>query len=229
MEKLNKTKLFFNRLYYNLFIESFNKAVDFNFEKNIFRWDLIQDIINKKKYHDYLEIGCDDDILFNKIKVKNKIGVDPVSGGNLKKTSDDFFEYNQKKFDLIFIDGLHIYEQVKKDIENSLKVLKPGGLILLHDCLPKKLSHQAVPRYRGTWNGDVWKAIVEFRTHDNLDIFTILMDQGISVIKKEKNKNQLKINIKNFKNLKFKDFYIHHKKFMNIVNYQSSLKLLQIK
>ena len=226
MEKLNSLKLFYNRVYYNLFIESFNKTIDFNFEKNFFRWDLLQKIIEIKGYKNYLEIGCDDDLLFSRINILNKVGVDPVSGGNVRKTSDDFFRSNELKYDLIFIDGLHYYEQVKKDIANSLDALNPNGLILLHDCLPSRMSHQAVPRYRGRWTGDVWKAIVEFRTKEDVNIFTILMDMGISVIKKEKNKKLLKLKTNNFKTLKFKDFYYNHNVFMNIVTYKDALTLI---
>ena len=226
MEKLNNLKLFYNRIYYNLFIENFNKTIDFKFEKNIYRWDLLQKIIQLKNYKNYLEIGCDDDVLFSKIKIFNKVGVDPVCGGNVRKTSDDFFKDNKTKFDLIFIDGLHYYEQVRKDIKNSLEALSPGGLILLHDCLPSRQSHQAVPRYRGRWTGDVWKAIVEYRTRENLNIFTILMDMGISVIQVKKNNNLLKVKNKNFQKLKFRDFYLNHKEFMNIISYQDALKLI---
>ena len=226
MEKLNSLKLFYNRVYYNLFIESFNKTIDFNFEKNFFRWDLLQKIIEIKGYKNYLEIGCDDDLLFSRINILNKVGVDPVSGGNVRKTSDDFFRSNELKYDLIFIDGLHYYEQVKKDIANSLDALNPNGLILLHDCLPSRMSHQAVPRYRGRWTGDVWKAIVEFRTKEDVNIFTILMDMGISVIKKEKNKKLLNLKTNNFKTLKFKDFYYNHNEFMNIVTYKDALTLI---
>ena len=226
MEKLNSFKLFYNRVCYNLFVENFKKTIDFKFENNFYRWDLLQKIIDIKNYKNYLEIGCDDDMLFSKINVLNKVGVDPYTGGNVRKTSDEFFKINKTKFDLIFIDGLHYYEQVKKDIENSLDVLTPNGLILLHDCLPCRQSHQAVPRYRGRWTGDVWKAIVEFRTKEYLSIFTILMDMGISVIQRKKSNNPLKINEKNFKNLKFKDFYFNHKEYMNIVTVQEALKLI---
>ena len=38
-------------------------------------------------------------------------------------SSDEFFLKNKDQFDIIFIDGLHVYEQVKRDIENSLIVL----------------------------------------------------------------------------------------------------------
>ena len=70
----------YNRIYYNLFIERFSKIIDFKFEKNIYRWDLIKEIIKIKKMKSYLEIGCDDDLLFSKIPLDNKIGVDPASG-----------------------------------------------------------------------------------------------------------------------------------------------------
>lgn len=36
-------------------------------------------------------------------------------------------------FDLIFIDGCHYYDYVKKDTENALRHLQPGGLIVWHD------------------------------------------------------------------------------------------------
>ena len=59
-------------------------------------------------------------------------------------TSDEFFSQNKETFDLIFIDGLHIHEQVLKDIDNSLNVLNENGVILLHDCLPAKIWHQTI-------------------------------------------------------------------------------------
>ena len=104
-----------------------------------------------------MEIGCDDNYSFSQIEVEKKIGVDPYSGGNYKGTSDEFFLRNSECFDCIFIDGLHEYDQVYKDIINSLKFLNEGGIILLHDCLPPSIHQQAVPRYKRTWNGDVGK------------------------------------------------------------------------
>ena len=102
-----------------LFVERFNKKIDFNFKKNIFRWDLINFLHKNNNFQSYLEIGCDEDLLFSKISIQNKIGVDPLFGGNTRKTSDQFFDTNQLNFDCVFIDGLHIYKQVKKDILNS--------------------------------------------------------------------------------------------------------------
>ena len=186
MEKLTRISKIFNKIYYNIFVENFKGKLEYNFPQNYFRWDLIEYLINKYKYSDYLEIGCDQDQLFSKVKIKNKTGVDPTNGGNIRKTSDEFFKENKKKFDIIFIDGLHTYNQVKKDILNSISCLKDEGIVLVHDCMPDSLSKQAVPRYRMSWNGDVWKAIVDLRQNENLEIYTCKIDQGIGVIKKKK-------------------------------------------
>ena len=67
------------------------------------------------------------------------------------------------------------------------------------------------------WHGDVWKAIVEFRTKENIDTYTCKADHGLGIILKRPNRNLLKINITDFKKLKFKDYFINHKKFMNII------------
>jgi predicted O-methyltransferase YrrM len=51
-----------------------------------------------------------------------------------RKTSDDASElFENETIDFIFIDGLHTYEQVKKDIENYYPKLKIGGLCSGHD------------------------------------------------------------------------------------------------
>lgn len=213
-----KKNFLFSKVYHLLFKEKFNKKLVFNFPEKVSRLDLIKRAITKNNYQAYLEIGCDDDKIFNSINIK-KIGVDPFSGGNFRGTSDEFFLQNENKFDCIFIDGLHIYEQVKKDILNSIDCLNANGIIILHDCLPQTISAQAVPRYRYLWNGDVWKAVVEARTWNQVNTVTVLIDQGVSIIKKNKNTDILKIKIQNFKKLKFKDFYNNHKKYMRIVNY----------
>ncbi len=217
MEKLNKISKIFNKIYYNLFVENFKGKLHYNFPPNYYRWDLIEYLINKYRFSDYLEIGCDQDQLFSKIKIQNKVGVDPNSGGNVRKTSDEFFEKNKNKFDIVFIDGLHTYDQVKKDILNSINCLKENGIILVHDCMPDSLSKQAVPRYRMIWNGDVWKAIVDLRQREDLEIFTCEMDQGIGIIKKEKNTSILEIK-KPARNLKFKDYYANYKNFLRVIS-----------
>ena len=213
-----KLKYYLRRFFYSIFFESFNKKIKYNWESFPRRYDIINKIIIKKNYTSYLEIGCFKDETFNQINIKKKIGVDPVSGGNLRMTSDHFFNENKEKFDLIFIDGLHVYEQVIKDIFNSVKALRENGIILVHDCLPRKLWYQTPTRMSDTWNGDVWKAIVECRTLENIDTYTCLADEGIGVIKLQKNNNLIKLKLSNFKNLKYKEYYTNRESLMNIIS-----------
>ena len=221
-----KFTLYLRRLYYFFTNERFSKKFDYDWHKKSSRFDIINRIIEKKKFESYLEIGCQSDVNFSKIIIKNKIGVDPQSGGTHRMTSDDFFKQNKSTFDLIFIDGLHVYEQVLKDIENSLKVLNDNGVILIHDCLPAKIWHQTIPQTHSSWNGDVWKSIVKSRTRIDIDTYTIEADQGLGLILKRKNKDLLVDKIENFKNLKFRDYYIHHKKFMRIIDENDVLEII---
>ena len=55
--------------------------------------------------------------------------------------------YNQvkdKKFDILFIDGDHSYEGVKKDFEMYVPLVKDRGLILMHDITN---AHEGVPKF----------------------------------------------------------------------------------
>ena len=65
--------------------------------------------------------------------------------------------------------------------------INKDGIILLHDCLPRNVYDQAVPRCQYVWNGDVWKAIVEARTLNNVDTYTCIADHGLGVIFNRKN------------------------------------------
>ena len=225
-EKLNFFKLFVNRCYHYWFVEKFNKKLDITFPENLYRWDLIQYLIDKYSFKKYLEIGCDDDASFSKIKIEKKIGVDPFSGGTIRDTSDNFFKNNKDFFDIIFIDGLHIYDQVIKDINNSLKFLNKDGFILIHDCLPRTKAHQAIPRYRGSWNGDVWKAIVEMRTKKDVETYTCKIDYGIGVIQNKDNTDILNLETQDFSRLKFEEYFKNNSKFMRIINYEDMINML---
>lgn len=53
---------------------------------------------------------------------------------HIKKTSDDaFLSLNNIKVDFVYIDGLHTYEQVKKDINNYKNIINFEGFIGGHD------------------------------------------------------------------------------------------------
>jgi hypothetical protein len=187
------------------------------------RYEIIQNIINKKGFKSFLEIGSFNNDTFDKIFIPNKIGVDPQKGGNVRLTSDEFFKTNKSFFDIIFIDGLHLYEQVRKDFFNSLNFLNPGGIILIHDCLPNKYRDQARLRSHELWNGDVWKLIVELRTLDYLELYTIIADHGVAIVKRGENNDILKIN-KDIRKLNYKDYFNNHVKYMNTISYEGLIK-----
>ncbi|MCA8991920.1 MAG: class I SAM-dependent methyltransferase [Planctomycetaceae bacterium] len=149
--------------------------------------ELINLLIDRFKYDSYLEIGCAGNRTFSKIDVPDKVGVDPHKGGTLRTTSDAFFQENRRKFDLVFIDGLHHREQVMRDIQNAVNCLTPRGTILVHDCLPKTERHQLRKKQRGSWTGDVWKAIVDLRRQDDLDICVFDGCWGMGAIKVRRN------------------------------------------
>jgi predicted O-methyltransferase YrrM len=53
---------------------------------------------------------------------------------HIQKTSDDAVaDLAGQQFDVVYIDGVHTYEQVKKDIENYRGLVKPGGFLCGHD------------------------------------------------------------------------------------------------
>ena len=56
---------------------------------------------------------------------------------HIRKTSDDAVdELKDIKVDIIYIDGLHTYDQVKKDINNYKSLIKESGFISGHDHHP---------------------------------------------------------------------------------------------
>ncbi len=86
------------------------------------RTDIINHLIKKIEAKSYLEIGVrEPEGNFNHIQCDKKVAVDPVPLGQgiIALTSDAFFKQNESMFDVIFIDGLHVADQVERDIINS--------------------------------------------------------------------------------------------------------------
>lgn len=163
----------------------YSGAFDWNWRKESYnRISLVNKIISEFNDCRYLEIGCASDQLFNSVPCRHKVGVDPASGGNFRGTSDDFFLQNNATFDVIFIDGLHTYKQVRKDIINSLNSVAPGGYIALHDMLPRTWIEEHTPIItEGPWLGDVWKVAYELLATKGLEFKIVKIDYGVGVIK----------------------------------------------
>jgi hypothetical protein len=171
----------------------------------VYRYDLMNKIIKRFGFKNYLEIGvCVPSDCFDRIEIGDKVGVDPglenpENPVKYQMDSDTFFQMLESglldlprdhKWDLIFIDGLHISHQVLKDIENSLSHLKDGGYIMLHDCNPPAYFNQREDYYidgkQMPWTGTVWKAIYYLRAHrSDLKVCVLNTDWGVGVIRRE--------------------------------------------
>lgn len=155
--------------------------------------DLLNYLVHRYGLKTYCEIGIQDPSKnFNKIKCDTdcKKGVDPEYMGNdvtiAKLTSDMFFnQWLGEKIDLIFIDGLHTSDQVRRDFENSLKCLNTGGFIVLHDTCPEIESTTLVPRNSRVWHGDVYRFAMSLHLYTGTNFVTFDIDCGITVVWKQ--------------------------------------------
>ena len=166
------------------------------------RIDVINSIISEFGKKRYLEIGVrNTEDCFDKIHCKVKHSVDPgleakVNNATYKFTSDDFFSalIGKKldipahyKWDVIFIDGLHLAYQVERDVNNALYHLNPGGVIVMHDCNPFLYENnpaRLVEDYWGqNWNGTVWKVMHKIvSSRNDLRACTLDIDEGVGIV-----------------------------------------------
>jgi hypothetical protein len=161
----------------------------------------------------YLEIGVSTGDCFAAIEVPQKVGVDPIAPAPLveeavarpgavyhQMTSDDFFARVaptalSEGIDVAFIDGLHTDRQAYRDCLNTLRYLRRGGVIFLHDNLPttaaealvansyEDVRRRHIPGWSGQWMGDAWKAIVRLRAlHPDLNACVLHCDYGLGVV-----------------------------------------------
>ena len=127
----------------------------------------------------YLEIGSQTGDSLAPVRSKT-VAVDPYFRAKIdiigqkpalhlfQMTSDDFFASgflarNGIRPGLSFLDGMHLYEFLLRDFIAAEAAVAPGGVILLHDCVPYSFAMTtrdlAALRPGMAWTGDVWKLI----------------------------------------------------------------------
>jgi hypothetical protein len=124
----------------------------------------------------YLEVGTESGFSLAQVHC-DAIAVDPqfqlkVSAtGNRRRTfffqmpSDTFFatenvrELLGRPIDMVFLDGMHRFEFLLRDLIGAEAACHSRSLILLHDCVPLN-PEMALRRHRPVdWTGDVWKLL----------------------------------------------------------------------
>lgn len=148
------------------------------------RFDVINALIKRYGYTRYLEIGYQYGVNFDAIECDYKVSVDIEGDPDYKMTSDEFFEFNDETFDLIFIDGCHQYEVVTRDVANALTRLNENGCLVIHDTNPALFEHTGEAPTPGVaaWCGNVWRAIIDLRRRSDLMIYTVDTDWGVTIV-----------------------------------------------
>ena len=155
-------------------------------------WDIMDaliPIILKYRTGDIVEIGMGESTLIF-AEHAEKAGVmlhscDIQMGGMFKVFGNPLFENHNcfigksedfiKEYDgfpaIVFLDGEHRYETVKKEIDFFLPRLLPDGVIFLHDTMPVN-EKNIIPDESGFNPGDVYKIRQELECNPDVDVFT---------------------------------------------------------
>jgi hypothetical protein len=160
------------------------------------RSDVINLLIQKRKYQTYLEIGFSTGENFTKIKCTRKVAVDPfVSHPHcIKKYSENYLTECIElgiKFDCIFIDGDHRAEYVYKDAILGLQALNPNGVLVFHDVNPPDEWHTRPIEQFGAgdaWCGTAYIGFLQTISENQYHHFTIPEDYGVGIIDTSKEK-----------------------------------------
>lgn len=194
------------------------------------------------RFHDprYLEIGIFDGLVFLQVEAKSKVAVDPeIRIPRVRRLraamdrrvevrempSDEYFSSLDPSvtFDVVFVDGLHLYEQALRDIENALRHLSDDGVVLVHDCNPtaeavaSRNPEDASRSGHRAWCGDVWKAIVHLRaTRADLEVSVLDTDFGIGVVKEGEGGPSLDLNPAEIAALEYSDLVANRELFLGL-------------
>ncbi len=179
--------------------------------RRIARHGVLRRLTNLYESARYLEVGVNRGVTFDQVPAHRKVAVDPVfqfdheqkqrenAGTEYHQvTSDEYFASvvgPDEQFDVIYLDGLHVYEQTLRDLMNALHHLQPQGVIVIDDTrppthlasLPDREEFFALRRWSGStdkrWMGDVFKLVWFVETFcPNLTFRTIVNNHGQTVL-----------------------------------------------
>lgn len=123
------------------------KAINQNLKLNKFFL-----IDSYKVYDEYKHDNCSEILVYAKKKAHRLNRPWEKTNVWIEKYSEKALKEIKEKLDFIYIDGNHEYSYVKKDLENSWKLLRKGGILSGHDINQP----------------DVSRAVMEFIKKNNL-------------------------------------------------------------
>lgn len=147
---------------------------------------IIQHFCTIKKIDKYLELGIRRSPVFHRIRtlVGEAHGVDmsPCAEYTQKfyhMSTDEFFSKNTLKFDMIFVDACHDIDFVKRDFENGLSCLNPGGMIIFHDTYP---ANEFMTQHE--YCSDSYKIVAYIKSsYPELECFNMPICPGLCIVK----------------------------------------------
>jgi hypothetical protein len=87
------------------------------------------------------------------------------------------------RFDLVFIDSFHTYGNSLRDILFGLQLVRPHGIVLVHDCDPPNPEIATPQHHDGEWCGVTYAAFLDTVLGDpGLCYATVATDYGCGII-----------------------------------------------
>ena len=154
--------------------------------------DVIAGLLSLYRGPRYLEVGVAQGKTFHAVTAARKVAVDPKFKFDMAETtasqpaasyhqvpSDDFFGRiadSGERFDVIYLDGLHTFEQTLRDFCNAIRYIAPNGVIVVDDVVPSSYfaslrdlaQFHAVRKGRkdisDAWMGDVYRLVFFIET-----------------------------------------------------------------
>lgn len=169
------------QIYYDRLDEAYQKQNDFplgfpeeeELRGNGDKHELLRELHEVIKPRKYLEIGVQTGKSFLLAECE-AIGIDPMPRPNIKlrdnhvllrMTSDEFFSRHAGHYlpdppDLVFIDGMHLFEFALRDFMNVERYSSKDTVIVIDDIFPGHPAQAERERRTRAWTGDVWKLAV---------------------------------------------------------------------
>jgi hypothetical protein len=169
-------------------------------QEQLRKYEIINALITKYKYKSYLEICtpttgrrfrrvCREKLETCHLLVYRNPESSDDDGMITFQSRDEAIEHliaPGSQYDLVFADSWHTYACTARDIALAFSLVKPGGILVVHDCAPQH-KERSSPEFRPDgWTGVSYCAYVDFLlANPGLAYYTVDTDFGCGVVRKD--------------------------------------------